>query len=167
MSGGGSRGKTDKMEVAVSRRRSREMAPAVALIDGCCNLCHGIVRFVVARDHAGQFRFAPLQSNVGKRLLVENGLPTTDLDTFVLIDSGRCYTKSAAALRVFWRLGGGWRLLYGLIAVPRFVRDAVYDWIAGGRYRWFGKNEACLVPTDEIRSRFLEDEVEEAMTGDK
>ncbi|MFB9328488.1 thiol-disulfide oxidoreductase DCC family protein [Paenibacillus aurantiacus] len=128
--------------------------PDIMLIDGECALCHGITRFVIERDRATRFRFVALQSPVGIRLLKRHGLPVGDMDTFVLIDGGRAYVKSAAALRVLRKLGGGWRLLSLCLVVPKFIRDWVYDRIAGSRYRLFGRSEVCLLPTPDIVGRF-------------
>lgn len=129
---------------------------AVALIDGQCVMCNSISQWYIARDSADIFRFASLQSSVGQRLLREGGMPDAGMDTFVLIDGGRYYTRSTAALRALKRLGGRWRLVYGFIIVPRFIRDGVYSFIARNRYRWFGKTESCPIPTPQLRSKFLD-----------
>jgi predicted DCC family thiol-disulfide oxidoreductase YuxK len=129
----------------------------VILFDGVCNLCSGIVQFVIRHDPPpGQFKMAALQSEAGQRLLREHGLPTDDFDSFVLIEPGGAYVRSTAALRVTRRLGFPRSLAYGLIIVPRPLRDVVYRWIARNRYRWFGQREACLMPDAELRARFLE-----------
>jgi predicted DCC family thiol-disulfide oxidoreductase YuxK len=129
----------------------------IILFDGVCNLCNGITHFVIRHDPApGRFRFAAMQSKCGQQLLREHGLPTEDLDTFVMIDGERAQVRSTAALHVLRGLGLPWSLLYVLIVVPRPMRDVVYRWIARNRYRWFGKRESCMVPTPDIRSRFLE-----------
>jgi predicted DCC family thiol-disulfide oxidoreductase YuxK len=136
-------------------KRKGSGEPIIVLIDGQCNLCHAITRFVIKRDPFAKFRFASIQSEQGQLLLREGNLSGNDLDTFVLIESGRYYTKSTAALQLCRKLRGLWPLLYSLRIVPIFVRDRVYDWVAGSRYRWFGHNDRCLVPTEEIRKRFL------------
>jgi len=136
---------------------NRKRAPAVLLMDGTCLLCHGITRFVAARDKRGVFRFATLQSRTGTRLLAQGGMPPGDPDTFVMVKNGRYYTKSAAALRVCLRLGGLWPLLFAGIVIPAALRDRGYDYIARRRYRWFGRSEACLMPAEDVRSRFLYD----------
>jgi predicted DCC family thiol-disulfide oxidoreductase YuxK len=129
----------------------------ILLFDGVCNLCNAITQFVIRRDPTpARFRFAALQSEAGQRLLREHGLPPDDFDTFVLVDQGTAFVRSSAALRVLKHLGFPWAMLYPLMIVPRPLRDAVYRFIARNRYRWFGKREACMMPTDEIRSRFLE-----------
>ncbi len=131
------------------------MARSVLLFDGVCNLCNGFVRFVIARDPAGQFEFAPLQSDAARRLLqgVTDPLP----DSFVLVDNGQVLIRSAAALRVARGLSFPWSLAYAFMAVPRPLRDWVYDFVASHRYRWFGRRDVCMVPTPELRSRFLND----------
>ena len=129
----------------------------VVLFDGVCNLCNRSVDFIVRRDREGLFKFASLQSEVGKRLVSEHSLAEGDLGTMVYIERGRVFLRSTAALRIARSLPGAWPLLFGLIAVPRPVRDAVYRWTARNRYRWFGKRETCRIPSPEERERFLED----------
>ena len=125
--------------------------PAV-LFDGVCNLCNGAVRFILARDPADRFRLASLQSEAARRLLGHEGPG----ETIVLLEAGKTYTKSTAALRIARGLRFPWPLLYAFAAVPRPLRDLVYDWVARHRYRWFGKRDACPWPTPEVRGRFLE-----------
>ena len=128
----------------------------IALIDGDCGMCSKLSQWIIARDTTGAFRFASLQSPVGKRLLREGGLPEEGLSTFVLIDDGRYYTKSSAALRAARKLGGKWRLAYGFRVVPRRLRDAAYDYVANRRYRWFGQADSCPMPTAQLRARFID-----------
>lgn len=131
------------------------MAHGIVLFDGVCNFCDASVRFVLDRDPGGYFRFASLQSEVGRRLLAEHGLPVDELASVVLIEEGRAHTRSDAALRIARRLRGAWRLLGVFRVVPRSLRDAVYDRVAANRYRWFGKRELCEIPSPEVRARFL------------
>ena len=135
-------------------------APAqhVILFDGVCNLCNASVRFVLKRDPNSHFQFAALQSSAASKLLKEAGRApeSTDLSTIVLIEDGAVYTRSTAALRIARRLGGLWPMFYAFIVVPRPLRDLGYRLIAHYRYRWFGRQDVCMVPTPEIRSRFLE-----------
>jgi predicted DCC family thiol-disulfide oxidoreductase YuxK len=128
---------------------------SVLLFDGVCTLCNGFVRFVIERDPAGRFQFAPLQSDAARRLLgaAQQPLP----DSLVLVEDSRLFTRSTAALRVARGLRFPWPLAYVFVAVPRPVRDWVYDAVARNRYRWFGRREICMVPTPELRSRFLND----------
>lgn len=130
----------------------------VVLFDGVCNLCNGTVQFILDRDRAKHFQFAALQSEAGARVLAAHGRgPVTgDPDSVILVEGGALYEHSDAALRVARRLGGVWSLLYALVVVPRFVRDAVYRFIARNRYRWFGRTETCRIPTPELRARFLQ-----------
>lgn len=127
----------------------------VVLFDGVCNLCNWGVRFVIRRDPAGEFRFAPLQSAPAADLLEDCGLDPGQRDTWVLVDDGDCYTKSDAAVRVAARLGGGVGLLSALRYVPRPIRDLGYDLVAASRYRIFGRREECMVPTGDVADRFL------------
>jgi predicted DCC family thiol-disulfide oxidoreductase YuxK len=131
--------------------------PAVVLFDGVCNLCNRFVHFVIARDPSGRFHFGALQSDAARRMLREAHTPATVPDSIVLVDEGRVFTRSTAALRVARGLRFPWPLAYGLIAVPRPLRDWVYDIVARNRYVWFGKRDACMVPTPDLRARFLGD----------
>ena len=127
------------------------------LFDGVCNLCNRFVHFVIARDPSGRFHFGALQSDAAHRMLREAHTPATVPDSIVLVDEGRVFTRSTAALRVARGLRFPWPLAYGLIAVPRPLRDWVYDIVARNRYVWFGKRDACMVPTPDLRARFLGD----------
>jgi predicted DCC family thiol-disulfide oxidoreductase YuxK len=128
---------------------------SIILFDGVCNLCDGVVQFVLKKDKKARFRFAALQSESGTAILKQFGLPTEVYHSFVLVESGRAYQKSEAALHVLKGLGGVWILLYGFIIIPRPIRDFIYDWVARNRYRFFGKKDECMLPTPEIRARFL------------
>lgn len=128
---------------------------AIILFDGVCNFCNGSVNFIIERDRKGYFKFAPLQSEIGEKLLAENGVNKVETDSVILIEDGRVYAYSTAALRIARRLEGVWKLFYGFIIVPRFIRDFFYKLFAGNRYRMFGKMDACMLPTPEIRERFL------------
>ena len=128
----------------------------VLLFDGVCNLCNAITQFVIRHDPApGRFRFASLQSQSGQRPLREHGLPTDDINTFVMIERGQAHVRSTAGLHTLRLLGLPWSLLYAFIIVPRPLRDRVYRFIARNRYRWFGRRERCMLPTPEIAARFL------------
>lgn len=125
------------------------------LFDGVCNLCNGTVDFIIDRDPQARFRFAALQSDSARPLLARCGLPAQFLDNIVLVEDGACYLRSAAALRIARGLRFPWPLLYAFVLVPRPLRDAVYDWVARNRYRWFGKRASCRMPTPALRARFL------------
>ena len=127
----------------------------IILFDGVCNFCNTAINFVLKQDKKGIFRFAPLQSEVGQRLLQEYNLSTKEFDSFVLIDNGKVYKKSAASLRVMNKLPWYWKEAQLLRIIPTALRDAIYDFIAKNRYKWFGKKDQCMIPTPEVRSRFL------------
>jgi len=127
----------------------------VLLFDGVCNLCNVSVQWVLKHDPKGIFHFASLQSDAGQAMLKRFHLDTENLQTVVLLDGERVYLRSDAPLEVMRRLGGLWWILYGLKIVPRFIRDAVYNWVARNRYRWFGQREECLLPRPEWKARFL------------
>ncbi len=128
----------------------------IILFDGVCNLCNGSVQFVLKHDKKNQFLFGSLQSKTGQEYLQQFNLATETFSSFMLIENGKLYTRSTGALRVLKHLGGGWQLLYGLVIIPRFIRDAVYNWIARNRYKWFGKQESCWLPTPALKARFLD-----------
>lgn len=128
---------------------------ALVLFDGVCNLCNATVNFLIDHDPNHRLKFGALQADAVTPLLERYGLHSDNLDSFMLIDEGRAYQRSEAALRIAWRLGGAWRLLSPLILLPRPLRDAVYDWVAANRYRWFGKRDTCRVPTPELKDRFI------------
>lgn len=127
----------------------------ILLFDGVCNLCTGIVKFILKNDKKEVFRFAALQSQSGQALLKRFDLPVADFDTFVLIIGDKYYTKSTAVLHVLKALGGLWEILYVYIVFPESMRDLLYDIVARMRYRIFGKKATCLVPSPEIKDRFL------------
>ncbi|MEK4661569.1 thiol-disulfide oxidoreductase DCC family protein [Priestia sp. FSL H7-0729] len=127
----------------------------IVLVDGVCHFCQGLTKWIIKRDPEGKYHFASLQSDVAKELLAKGNLSTDSMDTFVLIENGKYYTRSTAALRLAKGLKFPYPLLYVFIVVPKFIRNAVYNWVARNRYRWFGKDEACMLPTPEIKDRFL------------
>ncbi len=126
----------------------------VIFFDGVCNLCNGAVQFTIERDQKNIFRFASLQSEYAKTELAPFNINHEDLDSFILLENERVYKQSTAALRVAKKLNGLWPLLYGFIIIPRFIRDAVYNYIAKNRYKWFGKQESCWIPTSELKNKF-------------
>lgn len=128
----------------------------IILFDGVCNFCNNAVNFVIKRDKHAQIKFSVLQSEYAKKLMVQHGLITFSLDTFIFIDKGRLYQRSTAALKVCKYLNGLWPLCYGFIIVPTFMRDALYKLISRNRYRWFGKKDQCMVPTPELKQRFID-----------
>ena len=129
----------------------------LVIFDGVCNLCTHSVHFILAHEAEPLFRFTPVQSPAGGRLLRELGLDPDDVETFVVILDGMAYLRSDAAIRIAPHLRGAWRWLGAVKFIPRPVRDWVYDLVARHRYRWFGRREQCIVPTAEISARFVED----------
>lgn len=128
---------------------------AIVLFDGVCNFCDGAVNFVIERDTKNYFKFAPRQSEIGQKLLREHQIDQTEIDSMIVIENGKAFTHSTAALKLIKGLGGFWRLGYVFIIVPKFIRDFFYKLFAKNRYRLFGKKVACMMPTPEIRARFL------------
>ncbi len=128
----------------------------IILFDGVCNLCNGSVVLIIKRDKKDLFRFAAIQSNEGQELIETHNIDTSKVDSILLIDGEHYYSKSTAALKIARHLAGGYPLLYGFMILPRFFRNWVYDIIARNRYKWFGKKESCMIPTPELRSKFLE-----------
>jgi predicted DCC family thiol-disulfide oxidoreductase YuxK len=131
------------------------MKRSIILFDGVCNFCESSVQFIIKRDPVGHFQFASLQSETGERLLKQLEVKN-HLESLVLIENRRYYKKSTAALKICKNLKGGWKLLYIFRIIPTPIRDFFYDWIAKNRYKWFGKKDSCMIPTTEIRNRFLE-----------
>lgn len=127
----------------------------VILFDGVCNFCNSSVNRVIENDPKDIFRFAPLQSEVGQQLLVHYGIDRTMTDSVVYIENGKAYVRSSAALRIARRMKGFYPVLFGFIIVPPFIRNAVYDLIARNRYKWFGRKDSCMMPTPEVRRKFI------------
>lgn len=127
----------------------------IILFDGVCNLCSGSVQFIIKHDPKHQFRFASLQGEFGQQVLHQFNLPMQEFGSFILLENGVVYTKSSAALRVTKKLSGLWSGFYAFMIVPSLIRNAVYDVVAKNRYKWFGKKEACWIPTPELKDLFL------------
>lgn len=127
----------------------------VVFFDGLCNFCNGAVQFIIKRDVKNIFKFASLQSNYAQNELTKFNIDLNAPNSFVLLLNGKVYQQSTAALMVTKQLSGLWPLLYALIVVPRFIRDWVYSIFAKNRYKWFGKQESCWVPSPELKDKFL------------
>jgi len=130
---------------------------AIILFDGVCNLCNGAVNFIIDHDPQMNFKFAAIQSKTGSRLMQELKISTSNLtpESIILIEQNRFYTHSTAVLKIALQLKGFWKLTYSFILVPKFLRDWAYRLIAKNRYRWFGKQESCRIPTPELTERFI------------
>ena len=129
---------------------------SIILFDGVCNLCNASVNFIIKHDKKERFTFASLQSDAAKEILLHFPAKKNKLDTVLLVENEVIYDKSIAALLISSKLSGGFRFLCIFKLIPKFIRDAIYDFIAKNRYHWFGKKETCMLPTSEIKKRFLE-----------
>ncbi|OLO27055.1 thiol-disulfide oxidoreductase [Alkalihalophilus pseudofirmus] len=127
----------------------------IILFDGDCNFCNQSVQFILKRDRNGYFKFASLQSEIGKSLLEQHGL-THDMNSFVLIKNNQCYQKSSAALHVCRNLNRAWKFIWLFRVIPTSIRDFIYNVIAKNRYRWFGQRGSCMLPSVEDKKRFLD-----------
>ncbi|RMB60514.1 thiol-disulfide oxidoreductase DCC family protein [Dokdonia sinensis] len=128
----------------------------IILFDGVCNLCNSSITFVIKKDRKDLFRYAPLQSEAGQFLTQKHKIDPTETDSIILVEGERASIKSTAALRVARHLKGAYPLLFGFMIIPNFIRNWVYDYVAKNRYKWFGKKDACMIPTPELRSKFLD-----------
>lgn len=127
----------------------------VLFFDGVCNLCNRTVQFIIRHDRKKRFRFATLQSNAGAEAMAQTKLPNNTAGSVILFHRGAYYKQSAAALHILKLLGGLWQLLFIFILVPPFVRNYIYNVVAKNRYKWFGKRADCMLPTPELRERFI------------
>lgn len=127
----------------------------IILFDGVCNLCNDSVKVVIKHDKKDVFRFSAIQSAVGVQMASEYGIDISKTDSILLIDKDKIYAKSTAALKIARHLSSGYPLLYGFMIVPNFIRNWVYDIIAKNRYKWFGRKDSCMIPTPELKNKFL------------
>lgn len=133
-----------------------EQQKKIVLFDGVCNLCNGFIQFIIKRDTADVFRYASLQSEFGQELLLERHIDTSSIESVVLIEPGVAYyIKSDAALQIGSHLKGYGAVSRILYLIPSGIRNIVYDLIARYRYAWFGKKDACMIPTPELKGKFL------------
>jgi len=128
----------------------------IILFDGVCNLCNGAVQFIIKQDKKDVFRYAALQSEVSEQLIAERAIDTSKVDSIILIEPGVAYyTKSDAALQIAQDFGGLWKTMAIFTWIPKTFRNALYDLIAKNRYKWFGRKDACMIPTPELQTKFL------------
>jgi predicted DCC family thiol-disulfide oxidoreductase YuxK len=127
----------------------------IVLFDGVCNFCNSSVQFIIKQDRTGSLRFASLQSSTGQALLKKYAIPA-DVDSVIYIENNIAYTKSDAALKIARYFGGFWKLLSVFNIIPVFIRNFFYNIIARNRYKWFGKRDTCMIPSPEIRARFID-----------
>jgi predicted DCC family thiol-disulfide oxidoreductase YuxK len=130
------------------------MKENIVFFDGMCNFCSSSVHFIIKRDRHFYFHFAALQSESASILII-NPYSSLIPDSIILLEKGKFYYYSSAALRIARKLGLPWNLLFMLVIVPPFLRDPLYKWFASKRYKWFGKKETCFVPNEKDLSRFL------------
>jgi predicted DCC family thiol-disulfide oxidoreductase YuxK len=129
----------------------------IILFDGICNLCNGFVQFVIKRDKNDNFRFVPLQSAIGQKMISERNIDAKNIDSVILIKPGVAYfVKSDAALQIGRQLKGYRSISKLLQLIPSSLRNIVYDMVARNRYKWYGKKEQCMVPTPELKAKFLD-----------
>ena len=126
------------------------------LFDGVCNLCNSTVKIVLSHDPKHRFHFAPLQSEKAQQLLKQYDLLNKNIDSIIYIEKGKAYSRSTAALKIARRMNGAYPLFYAFMIIPGFIRNGVYKWIAANRYKWFGQQESCMIPTPEVRAQFLD-----------
>ena len=128
----------------------------VIFFDGVCNLCNAAVQFVIEHDADSTFKFTALQGEYAKKMLPEFDVDTSKINSIILVQNSKLYTKSSAALIIAKKLNGLLPLLYVFIIVPKFIRDWIYDIVAKNRYKWWGRQESCWLPTPELKSRFFD-----------
>ncbi len=138
-----------------TKNHSNSSKHPVLLFDGVCNLCNGYVQWLIKRDPKGVFRYAALQSEQGQVLLKQYNLPTDEISTVVMITDNKAYTHSDVGIEIMRMLGGWYYPFYVFKLVPKFIRNPIYNWIARNRYNWFGQQESCMIPTPELKERFL------------
>jgi predicted DCC family thiol-disulfide oxidoreductase YuxK len=133
-----------------------EHANRLVLFDGVCNFCNFWIQFALKRDKKGKLKFGSLQGTTAQEILPKYNIDPTVLTSVIFIEDGVAYRESTAALKVCRHLDGAWKLLYAFIIIPAFLRDGIYKWVGRNRYKWFGKQESCMLPTPEQRARFVE-----------
>lgn len=127
----------------------------IVFFDGVCNFCNYWVNFAIRRDPAKKMRFSPFQGETAKQILPRYGITHKTINSVIFIEKERAYTQSSAAIRICRHLTGGWKLFYGLMIIPKLIRDPFYNLIARNRYRWFGKKDSCMIPSPDLLERFL------------
>ena len=128
---------------------------SIILFDGVCNFCNSSVNKIIKHDKKNKYKFAALQSEIGKKLLEKHSIDSTKIDSIILIENDTVFIKSTAILKISKHLSGLYPLAYGFTIIPTFIRNIVYDFIARNRYKWFGKKDSCMIPTAEVKSKFI------------
>lgn len=127
----------------------------IVFFDGICNLCNTSIQLIIKNDRKNKFLFAQLQSDKVKEFLRQQEEDFSNTDSILLVTPKKIYTKSSAALKIAKDLKGFYPLLYIFYIIPKPIRDVVYDLIAKNRYKWFGKEESCMIPTAALKNKFL------------
>ena len=128
----------------------------IILFDGVCNLCDSTVQFLIKNDEKDVFRFTAIQSEIGQEIINKIGIDTTKTDSIILYEPGRAYYfKAEAAIRIASELGGFYTLMKGFLILPASINNVVYDFVARNRYKWYGKKDNCMIPTPELKTKFL------------
>jgi len=134
----------------------RSLPPRVIVYDGQCFLCNSWLRFIPPRDPDGRIHFCPMQTATGQALLRKHGIDTTNPESFLFVEDGRAWKGSEAVIRILHTLGGPWRLATLALSIPSDFREATYRLISRNRYRISGRSDMCIVPTPDLRSRFVD-----------
>lgn len=129
-------------------------AEQIILFDGVCNFCNGSVNFLIKRDSKGIFKYAPLQSEIGQNIIAKYNIPET-VDSIILLKENNIYIKSNAVIEIIKELKWYWKMLIIVKILPKKFRDLLYDVIANNRYKWFGKMDSCMIPDENVKSRFI------------
>ena len=129
---------------------------SIIFFDGVCNLCNASVNFVIKHDKKAQFLFASFQSDAAKEILLHFNLKNLNTDTVILVEGNKVFDKSTAALKIAKHLDGGFKAFYAFMIVPKIFRDWIYSVVANHRYKWFGKMDSCMIPSPELKNRFLD-----------
>jgi Uncharacterized protein conserved in bacteria len=128
----------------------------IILFDGVCNLCDSSIQFIIRHDKKDLFRFVALQSEIGMEIIKHIGVDTSKIDSILLYEPGKAYYyKAEAALKIAKELGGIYTAISWFGILPKFLTNSVYDYIAKNRYKWYGKKDACMIPTPELKAKFL------------
>ena len=132
-----------------------ELPDNIILFDGVCNFCNSSVNTIIKHDTKNRYKFTALQSEIGKKILQKYSIDSTKIDSIILIENEVAFIKSTAILKISKHLSGIYPLAYGFIIVPTFIRNLVYDFIARNRYKWWGKKDSCMIPTAEVKAKFI------------